>query len=142
MTERTTTMRSMYAGLVWPLVALAVLMVFNAVFTPGFFALEARDGRLFGVLVDILNHGSRVAIVALGMTVVIATGGVDLSVGAVAAVAGAVTATVVVDSPASWPFALACAFCSAVSHDANRWKLLGKLAGVMPALSNRSMAWV
>lgn len=109
MTERTTTMRSMYAGLVWPLVALAVLMVFNAVFTPGFFALEARDGRLFGVLVDILNHGSRVAIVALGMTVVIATGGVDLSVGAVAAVAGAVTATIVVDSPASWPFALACA---------------------------------
>ncbi len=102
-------MRRASAGLVWPLVALAVLMAFNAVFTPGFFALEARDGRLFGVLVDILNHGSRVAIVALGMTVVIATGGVDLSVGAVAAVAGAVTATIVVDSPSSWPIALACA---------------------------------
>lgn len=102
-------MRRVYAGLAWPVFALVLLMVFNAVLTPGFFALEARDGRIFGVLVDILNHGSRVAIVALGMTVVIATGGVDLSVGAVAAVAGAVTATIVVDSPASWPFALACA---------------------------------
>lgn len=78
--------------------AWAVLLAFNAVFTPGFFGLEWRDGRLYGVLVDVLNHGSRVAIVALGMTLVIATRGVDLSVGAVAALAGAVAAVLVRES--------------------------------------------
>ena len=78
--------------------AWAVLLVFNACFTPGFFGLEWRDGRFYGVLVDVLNHGSRVAIVALGMTLVIATRGVDLSVGAVAALAGAVAAVLVRES--------------------------------------------
>lgn len=90
----------------WPLAALALLLLFNALFTPGFFRLEVRDGRLYGVLVDILNHGSKVAIVALGMTLVIATGGVDLSVGAVLAIAGALAATLVADAGAPWPVAV------------------------------------
>ena len=51
-----------------------------------------RDGHLYGVLIDILNHGSKVMLLALGMALVIATGGVDLSVGAVMAIAGAVAA--------------------------------------------------
>lgn len=93
----------------WPLVALAVLLAFNLLFTPGFFSLEMRDGRLYGVLVDIVNHGAIVGIVALGMTLVIATGGVDLSVGAVVAISGALTATLLRDSGASWPVAMLCA---------------------------------
>jgi len=43
-----------------------------------------------GTLIDILNHGAKVMLLALGMALVIATGGVDLSVGAVMAIAGAV----------------------------------------------------
>lgn len=86
------------ASLAWPLAALALLVLFNLVFTPGFFSIELRDGRFFGTPIDILNHASKVAIVAVGMTIVIATGGVDLSVGAVVAIAGAVAAT---PSPAS-----------------------------------------
>lgn len=82
--------------LLLPIVALAVLLGFNALFTEGFFSLEIRDGRMYGTLVDILNHGSKVGILALGMTLVIATGGVDLSVGAVMAVSGAVAASLVV----------------------------------------------
>lgn len=93
-------------SLAWPLAALGLLLVFNAAFMPGFFTLEARDGRLYGVLVDILNHGSRTALVALGMTLVIATGGVDLSVGAVAAIASAVTATLLVQAQLPWPAAI------------------------------------
>jgi ribose/xylose/arabinose/galactoside ABC-type transport system permease subunit len=93
----------------WPLAAFALLLLFNALFTPGFFTLDVRDGRLYGVLVDILNHGSKVAIVALGMTLVIATGGVDLSVGAVVAIAGAVAASLVVGNHAPWPLAMAAA---------------------------------
>ncbi len=76
----------------WPLLALALLLLFNRFFTPGFFELEVRDGRLFGSLVDVLNQGSKVMLLALGMTLVIATGGVDLSVGATMAIAGAVMA--------------------------------------------------
>ena len=79
----------------WPLLALALLLLFNRLTTPGFFALEIRDGRLYGSLVDIINQGSKVMLLALGMTLVIATGGVDLSVGAIMAIAGAVLAQVV-----------------------------------------------
>ena len=78
--------------LFWPLLALALLLLFNRFFTPGFFALEIRDGRLYGTLVDVLNQGSKVMLLALGMTLVIATGGVDLSVGAIMAISGAIMA--------------------------------------------------
>ena len=77
------------SGLFWPLVALGLVMIFNFFFTPNFFRLEIKDGHLFGSLVDILNRGAPLMLMALGMTAVIATGGVDLSVGAVAAISAA-----------------------------------------------------
>ena len=80
----------------WPIVILALLMVFNAIFTPGFFKMEIKDGHLFGSLIDILNRGSMLALLAIGMTLVIATGGVDLSVGAVVAISACV-ATVLIN---------------------------------------------
>lgn len=79
-----------------PLAALALLVLFNAAFTPGFLALEFKNGALYGAPVDILNHGSKVMIAAVGMTLVIAARGVDLSVGAVAAIAGVIGATLAV----------------------------------------------
>src|SRR5260370_39376232 len=42
--------------------------------------------------IDILTQGSRTMLLALGMTLVIATGGVYLSVGSVAAITGAICA--------------------------------------------------
>lgn len=80
----------------WPLLALALLLLFNNLFTPGFFNLEIRNGYLYGSRIDILNQGAKVMLVSLGMTLVIATGGVDLSVGAVMALAGAVSARLMV----------------------------------------------
>ena len=50
------------------------------------------DGHLFGAPVDIFNQGARTFVVALGMTLVIATRGIDVSVGAVVAIAGTVAA--------------------------------------------------
>ncbi len=79
----------------WAIVLLAALLLFNLVFTPGFFALEIRDGRLFGSLVDIVNRAVPVLLLALGMTLVIATGGVDLSVGAVMSISGATAACLI-----------------------------------------------
>src|SRR5712672_2825750 len=77
-------------SLIWPVAGLALLLLYNLLFTPGFFHVEFREGYLYGTLIDILNHGSKVILLALGMALVIATSGVDLSVGAVMAIAGAV----------------------------------------------------
>lgn len=93
----------------WPMVALGLLLAFNHIFTPGFFSLEAREGHLYGTRIDILHHGSAVMLVALGMTLVIATGGVDLSVGAIMAIAGAVAAQAVVAHQQSAAAAIAMA---------------------------------
>lgn len=76
-------------------IALAGVLIFNWLLFPGFFNVTWQDGRLFGSVIDVINRGAPVAILAIGMTAVIATKGVDLSVGAVMAMAGAVTATFV-----------------------------------------------
>lgn len=76
----------------WPLVALVLLLVFNILFTKGFARIWVQDGKLHGSMIDIVNRGSRVMLLAVGMTLVIATAGIDLSVGAVMAMAGALSA--------------------------------------------------
>src|SRR6185369_7702451 len=78
--------------ILWPLAGLAALVLLNAVHDLGFLKITLLDGHLYGVPIDILAQGSRTMLVALGMTLVIATGGVDLSVGSVVAIAGAVCA--------------------------------------------------
>lgn len=83
-------------------IALVAVLLFNWVLFPGFFSVEWKDGRLFGSLIDVLNRGAPVAILAVGMTMVIATKGVDLSVGAVMAIAGAVAATGVESGMTVW----------------------------------------
>lgn len=81
-----------HSRLYWPVMALLLILLANLFISPGFFELEFRDGRVYGSLVDILNRGAPVALLAIGMSLVIATGGVDLSVGAVIAITGAVCA--------------------------------------------------
>ncbi|MCJ7997367.1 ABC transporter permease [Rhizobium cremeum] len=76
-------------------IALLGVLFINWLLFPGFFDVTWQDGRLFGSLIDVLNRGVPVAILAIGMTAVIATKGVDLSVGAVMAISGAVAATMV-----------------------------------------------
>ncbi|HOX28046.1 MAG TPA: ABC transporter permease, partial [bacterium] len=78
--------------LIWPLLALIVLLALNGFFTPGFFHIEIKSGRFYGHIIDIMNQAAPVMLLSLGMTLVIATGGVDLSVGAVMAISGAVMA--------------------------------------------------
>lgn len=79
----------------WALAAFVLLLLFNLAFTPGFAHVEIRDGRLFGSLVDVANRAAPTLLLAIGMTLVIGTGGVDLSVGAVMAIAGTVAACLV-----------------------------------------------
>ena len=74
--------------LFWPAAALIALLLGNLVASPRFFAIEIRDGHLYGNLIDILRNGSPLILIAVGMTLVVATRGIDLSVGAVVAVSG------------------------------------------------------
>ncbi len=78
--------------LFWPLATLAVLLLGNGLFDPGFLSLQWRDGHLYGNLVDIGNRAAPLALVAMGMTLVIAVRGLDISVGAVVAIAATVAA--------------------------------------------------
>jgi simple sugar transport system permease protein len=75
------------------ILALIVILAVDRVVSPQFFDLRLQDGRLFGSLIDVLNRGTPVALLSLGMVLVIATRGIDLSVGAVMAIAGAIAAS-------------------------------------------------
>lgn len=76
----------------WPVIALAVILIVDGFISPNFYEIRIVQGRLFGNLIDILYRAVPTAIVALGMAVVIGTKGIDLSVGSIIAICGAVIA--------------------------------------------------
>lgn len=78
------------------IIALLLVLIVDSLVANNFFAIHLQDGRLFGSPIDIINRAAPVALLAIGMTLVIATGGIDLSVGAVMAIAGATAATLTV----------------------------------------------
>jgi galactofuranose transport system permease protein len=80
-----------------------LLLIVNEIIEPSFFAARIEDGHLFGSTIDILRNGAPTILVSLGMTLVVATRGIDLSVGAIVAISGAVACTVIASSgsPAS-----------------------------------------
>ncbi|WP_261456111.1 galactofuranose ABC transporter, ATP-binding protein YtfT [Serratia ficaria] len=98
--------------------ALAAILLIDSLVAPNFFSVHIQDGRLFGSLIDILNRGAPVALLALGMTLVIATGGIDLSVGAVMAIAGATAATL---TSAGYPLAYVLAAALAAGALCGLW---------------------
>ena len=77
------------------LLALLLILLVNVLLKPGFLRITVVEGRLFGELIDILNRSVPVMILAMGMTLVIATGGTDLSCGALLALAGAVSISLI-----------------------------------------------
>ena len=123
---------SAWSKLKWPLIALAVALAFNAFFTKGFLEFNVRDGRLYGSVIDILNRAAPVMLLSLGMTLVIATGGVDLSVGAVMAITGASAALLLTKANLSVPpvieLSLAIALPLAIACVAGLWN--GVLVGI------------
>jgi galactofuranose transport system permease protein len=85
--------------LLWPCVTLVLLFLLDLLVNPHFLSLRVLDGHLFGAPIDILNRAAPLVLVATGMTLVIATRGIDISVGAVVAIAGAAAATVLATQP-------------------------------------------
>ncbi|MDO5141533.1 MAG: ABC transporter permease [Eubacteriales bacterium] len=115
-----------------PLFALALLLVFNAFATPGFFTIEVQNGQLFGRIIDILNRASILIVLSMGMTFVIATGGIDISQGSVIAISGAVCCYLIggaADGTAKMPLLIACLAAVAVCAVCGVWNglLVSKL---------------
>jgi len=136
--------------LVWPLVTLALILAVNASLNPGLWHLEWRDGHLYGSLVDIVNRAAPLAIVALGLTLVIATRGIDISVGAVVAISGAVAALMIggdlkiVDGQpvhiSHWPLPVALLAALVAAAACGAWNgLLVARAGLQPIIATLIM---
>jgi len=82
--------------------ALVIVLLIDWAIFPSFFSVRILDGRLTGSIVDVLTRGAPVALLALGMAGVIATRGIDLSVGAVMAIAGALAANALSGASSWW----------------------------------------
>jgi simple sugar transport system permease protein len=89
----------MKARMAWPLIALVLLLAADQIAHPGFLSVRMQNGHLYGNIIDILRNGAPVALIGLGMTLVIASRGIDLSVGAVVAIAGAISCNYIVNAP-------------------------------------------
>ncbi len=89
--NRETVVRS---KLLWAVIAELLILLVGFIMRPDFLSVQLMtlaDGSrvLFGTPIDILNRSAEITIIAMGMTLVIALGGTDLSVGALVAVSGA-----------------------------------------------------
>jgi galactofuranose transport system permease protein len=79
------------------LIALFAILAVIALISPGFLTISVQNGRLYGSLIDVLVRAAPVALLTIGMTLVIATRGIDLSIGAVIAICGAIAASLIAD---------------------------------------------
>ena len=78
-----------------PVFSMILVMLINVVYDIAtgsaplsFFMISIKNDVLYGRLIDILNRGSEIAILAIGMTLVVsASGGTDISVGSVMSLA-------------------------------------------------------
>ncbi|WP_159585460.1 ABC transporter permease [Chelativorans xinjiangense] len=114
------------------LTLLVILALITAVF-PNFLNLTWQNGRFYGSLIDILNRGAPVALLSIGMTLVIATKGIDLSVGAVMAICGAVAASTVAGGGSA---ATALLFALAVGVACGAWNgFLVAVLGIQPIVA-------
>lgn len=77
----------------WGIIAILLLLAINLAKDPSYLTIEYNDstGALVGNLVDILRAAAPILMIAVGMCLVIATAGIDLSVGSIMVVSGAVS---------------------------------------------------
>ncbi|WP_411745920.1 ABC transporter permease [Reinekea sp.] len=112
---------------IWgPVLSLFAIILVMSVIEPSFINIEMKDGRLYGSLIDILVRATPTAIIALGMAVVIGTKGIDLSVGSVVAICGAIAAILITET--QLPFVLVVAISIAAGA------VIGLANGIMVSL--------
>ncbi len=125
--------------ILWPLVALAILLLFNLFFTPNFFRIEIMEGHLYGNLIDIIKNGAPIMLLAIGLTLVIATHGIDISVGSVVAISAGVVAMLIggdLEGNTRFPIAFAMAVALLVCTSAGVWNgMLVSRIGMQPIVA-------
>ena len=84
-----------YLLVYWP--KLVLIFVLLSLLSPNFLT--------YNNLSEVVVEAAVTAIIAIGMTLVIVTAGIDLSVGGIAALAGVLGAMLMVDAHLSWPLA-------------------------------------
>lgn len=85
----TTIKRLVKMKLFLPIFCMVLVLLINLLKSPEFFSIAINNGVLYGRLVDILNRGSEIAILAVGQTLVVAvSAGTDISVGSVMSLSG------------------------------------------------------
>lgn len=80
---------------VWTVVALIIILIANRLISESFFTIRMVNGRLIGSPINILDGAAPIVMLSIGMTLVIATKGIDLSVGAVMAICSAVAVVLI-----------------------------------------------
>lgn len=74
-----------------PLLCLILMLICAVIASPDFYRISIQNGMFYGRIIDVINRASELAILAVGMTLVVAaSGGTDISVGSVMAVVAAV----------------------------------------------------
>ena len=112
------------------LIALVALVAVVTVLYPAFLDVSMNDGRLVGPVIDVLKRAAPVALLAVGMTLVIATRGIDLSVGTIMAICGAVAASAVA---AGWGLPAALVLALGAGALAGLWNgALVAIVGIQP----------
>jgi ribose/xylose/arabinose/galactoside ABC-type transport system permease subunit len=128
-----------HSKIVWPLVTLGALLAFNLFFTPNFFSIVIKEGHLFGNLIDILKNAAPIMLLAIGLTLVIATHGIDISVGSVVAISCGMVAIMIGGDLAGvpkYPIAVAMMAALAISTAAGMWNgMLVSWLGMQPIIA-------
>ncbi|GLZ58542.1 MULTISPECIES: ABC transporter permease [Micromonospora] len=125
--------------LFWPAAVLLVMLAANTIYRPGFLSIELKDGHLYGTPIDILRLSAPLILVALGMTLVISTGGIDLSVGSLCAISGAIACMYISKQPDQSSIAVvatALALAMGVSLVLGAWNgVLVAVIGIQPIIA-------
>ena len=79
----------------WPIAALVFFLLVNLVIKADFFSIEIKDGHLYGNIIDIIKNSIPIMLISIGLTLVIATKGIDISVGSLVAISSAVVAVMI-----------------------------------------------
>jgi ribose/xylose/arabinose/galactoside ABC-type transport system permease subunit len=123
---------------------LIVLLIISALANPGFLRIGWFEGHLSGNLIDVLNRAAPLMLVSIGMTLVIAVRGLDVSVGAVVAISAAVAAILIGGSfsagdtaqASRFPLGVAIAGALGVAAACGLWNgLLVVKAGMQPIIA-------
>jgi galactofuranose transport system permease protein len=130
--------RLLQSRLFWPIAGLALLLLYNLIFDRSFFEVTARDGNLYGPTLTVLRLAVKVMLLSIGMTLVIATGGVDLSVGSIMAIVGALVASLSTTLHLPFPALIAIALAIALLAGSFNGALIS-FAGLQPIIATLIM---